>query len=146
MRFSAAPAILTTAVPILLMAAATAAEAKCHRFAFAVNDFGQEGPSDDAKELLDQYIAEWAADRGIKKYTVGKKHVACELFLNLIVFDEHTCTAAADVCWSGQGKWRTPAALPMARAGPHVSKAVAAPTVVPLGSKLSVPAEAEKSR
>src|SRR5690606_16565487 len=41
----------------------------------------------------------WAAEQGIEKYSVGKKDVSCELFLNLIVFDEHTCTATATVCW-----------------------------------------------
>jgi hypothetical protein len=96
-RFGATLAMLTTAVPILLLAAATPAEAHCRRFAFAVNDFGQKGPSKDAQELLGKYIAEWAADRGIKKYTVGS--------LNFILFDEHTCTAAADMCWSGQAPW-----------------------------------------
>ena len=40
-----------------------------------------------------------AADKGIKKYTVGKKSVDCKLFLDFIVFDEHTCKAEAPVCW-----------------------------------------------
>jgi hypothetical protein len=79
--------------------AASPSEAKCTRLAFSVNDYGKDGPTKDAKSLLDKYIANWTAERGIKKYTVGKKDVSCELFLNLIVFDEHTCKAAATVCW-----------------------------------------------
>ena len=51
--------------------------------------------------MLDKYIAKWTADRGIKKYTVGKKDVSCKLFLDFIVFDEHDCTATASVCWDG---------------------------------------------
>jgi hypothetical protein len=45
------------------------------------------------------YIANWTKSKGIKTYTVGKKEVSCELFLNLIVVDEHTCKASALVCW-----------------------------------------------
>ncbi|MFM9768079.1 hypothetical protein, partial [Streptomyces scabiei] len=37
----------------------------------------------------------------IAKYNTGPKEVKCELFLNFIVFDEHTCTAEATVCWDG---------------------------------------------
>ena len=76
------------------------AAAKCTRLAFSVNDYGKEGPTRDAKELLDKHIAKWTAERGIKNYTVGKKDVSCELFLDFIVFDEHTCKAEATVCWS----------------------------------------------
>ena len=56
---------------------------------------------ENAERVRDFYmgVAGWTAERGIKKYTVGKKDVTCELFLNLIVFDEHTCKAAATVCW-----------------------------------------------
>ena len=32
---------------------------------------------------------------------MGKKDVSCELFLDFIVFDEHTCKASALVCWPG---------------------------------------------
>jgi hypothetical protein len=90
-----------TAVAVLAAAAFTAssAEARCTRLAFSVNDYGKDGPSRDAKDLLDKYIAKWTRSRGITKYTVGKKDVSCELFLNMIVFDEHTCKASALVCW-----------------------------------------------
>src|SRR5262245_24558875 len=77
------------------------AEAGCKRMGFLVNDYGKDGPTRDAQEGLDKHIAQWAAEQGIEKYTVGKKDVSCELFLNLIVVDEHTCTASATVCWGG---------------------------------------------
>ncbi len=40
-------------------------------------------------------------ERGVSDFHTGKKSVSCELFLNFIVFDEHTCTAEATVCWGG---------------------------------------------
>ena len=79
--------------------AAAPAAAKCQRLAYSVNDYGKEGPTNDAKKLLDTYIANWTKEKGIAKYTVGKKDVKCDLFLNFIVFDEHTCQASALVCW-----------------------------------------------
>src|SRR3989337_659610 len=77
------------------------AHAECKRMGFTVNDYGKDGPTKDAKELLDKTIAKAMSDRGVKTYTTGKKDVKCELFLNFIVFDEHTCTAEATVCWNG---------------------------------------------
>ncbi len=91
------PALAMAAV--LTFAAALPAEAKCTRLGFSVNDYGKEGPTNDAKKLLDKYIASWTAERGITKYRTGKKEVTCKLFLDFIVFDEHTCRAEADVCW-----------------------------------------------
>jgi hypothetical protein len=81
------------------MLAASDAEARCTRLAFSVNDYGKDGPARDAQSLLDKYIADWTKSKGIASYTVGKKDVSCELFLNLIVVDEHTCKASALVCW-----------------------------------------------
>ncbi len=71
------------------------------RFSFLVNDYGKDGPTKDAKDLLDKYIAEWMKGQNISKWTVGKKEVKCELFLDFVVFDEHTCTAMASACWDG---------------------------------------------
>jgi hypothetical protein len=85
----------------VLAALAMPAAAACKKFAFEVNDYGKDGPTRDAKSLLDKHIAEWAKQQGIKNYTVGKKDVTCELFLNLLVVDEHTCRAVATVCWQG---------------------------------------------
>ena len=78
---------------------ANEAHAKCTRLAFSVNDYGKEGPAKDAKRLLDDYIAKWTSERGISGYRTGKKKVTCELFIDLIVFDEYTCKAEASVCW-----------------------------------------------
>lgn len=77
------------------------ASAACTRLAFSVNDYGKDGPTKDAKNLLDKYVAKWTADRNIKGYNMGPKEVTCELFLDFIVFDEYTCRAAATVCWNG---------------------------------------------
>ena len=80
-----------------------------------MNDYGKDGPTKDAKSLLDKHIAEWTKANGIKGYTVGKKDVSCELFLDFIVFDEHTCKASALVCWPGPDP-TAPAAAPAAAA------------------------------
>jgi len=85
--------------------------ARCTTLAFSVNDYGKDGPTKDAKDLLDKYIAKWTKDNNVTNYTVGKKDVSCELFLNFIVFDEHTCKASAQVCWPGEGG-PAPAASP----------------------------------
>lgn len=86
---------------LVSIASTHAAQAACTRLAFSVNDYGKEGPTRDAKQLLDKYIKKWTSERGIKSYTTGPKSVKCELFLNFIVFDEHTCEASASVCWGG---------------------------------------------
>lgn len=95
LKLTAAIAAIGTAVVMTVAPAA----AKCTRLGFSVNDYGKDGPTKDAKELLDKYIAKWAAERKIAKYTTGKKDVKCDLFLNFIVFDEHTCRAEATVCF-----------------------------------------------
>ena len=86
---------------IAIVGLSVPANAACTRLGFSVNDYGKEGPTKDAMNLLDKHIEKWTTERGIKKYKVGKKDVTCELFLDFIVFDEHTCKAEADVCWSG---------------------------------------------
>lgn len=94
---------LTCAAAAALSLAITVdtASAACTKLGFSVNDYGKDGPTKDAKSLLDKYIAKWAAEHSIPKYTTGKKDVTCELFLNFILFDEHTCKAEATVCWDG---------------------------------------------
>lgn len=120
MRSITTSILLGAAVAAGVCLGATAADAKCERFSYLVNDYGKEGPTRDAKNLLDKHIVKWAAEKGIKNYTVGKKHVKCELFLNFIVFDEHTCTATAQVCW-GDGVPDAPAS-PAAKPAPAVKK------------------------
>jgi hypothetical protein len=91
---------LVSAVAGLALAlAASPAIADCDTLAFEVNDYGKEGPTRDALALLDKHIVATMERRGIKKYRVGAKSVDCKLFLDFIVFDEHTCTAKAPVCW-----------------------------------------------
>ncbi len=91
---------LVTVAAISFLSASTAF-AECKRFGFTVNDYGKDGPTKDAKDLLDKHIAGKMAERGVTTYQTGKKDVKCELFLDFIVFDEHTCTAEATVCWGG---------------------------------------------
>lgn len=80
-------------------AASSKTSGRCTRLAFEVNDWGKDGPTNDAKALLDKHVATWAAGKGIKKYTIGKKTVNCRLFLDFGFADEHTCRAEAPVCW-----------------------------------------------
>ena len=95
--------VLAAAAAALTISSAVAniASAACTRLAFTVNDYGKVGPTNDAKNLLDKYIAKWTADRKISGYNTGPKAVSCELFLDVIVFDEYTCKAEATVCWNG---------------------------------------------
>jgi hypothetical protein len=125
---SAVTAIAVAAAALCL--GATAADAKCQKLSFLVNDYGKDGPTKDAKNLLDKYIVDWTKEKGIATYTVGKKDVSCELFLNLIVFDEHTCKAAATVCWPDG-------------AGAPAKKAEAGKAAAPIATG-TVPAAAQK--
>jgi hypothetical protein len=95
----AKPSLALTSVLLALAALSSPADAACKKFGFTVNDYGKEGPTNDAKNLLDKHITEWAAQNGVSAYQTGKKSVSCELFLDVILFDEHTCTASATVCW-----------------------------------------------
>ena len=99
--------VSTPKIPLLILAcaaailpSATSAKPECTKLAASVNDYGKDGPTRDAKALLDRYISRWAKEKVIKAYKTGKKDVTCELFLDLIVFDEHTCQATAEVCWT----------------------------------------------
>ena len=109
------------AVALIAAVAATPASATCTRLAFSVNDYGKDGPTKDAKGLLDKYVSKWAVEHGIKKFVTGKKDVSCEMFLNFILFDEHTCKASASVCWDG----------PAVPGMPNVKDPVAADAKVP---------------
>ena len=71
----------------------------CTRLGSSVNDYGKAGPAADAKKLLDVHAAKWAAEHGVKHYTLGKKTVKCELFLDFGLFDEYTCDAQANLCY-----------------------------------------------
>ena len=138
-------AVTAATVAAFSIGTGTAAFAACTKLAFSVNDYGKDGPTKDALSLLDKYAAKWTAERGIKKYSVGKKDVSCELFLNFIVFDEHTCTASATVCWDGPGVAGAGAQEPT----PIVNKAssaapagrAAAPATAPAG-RAAAPAPA----
>jgi hypothetical protein len=89
------------AAAVLVVCATADAQAACQKLGFSVNDYGKEGPANDAKKLLDKYIAEWTANNGIKNYRTGKKTVTCELFIDLGFFDEYTCKAVATFCCDG---------------------------------------------
>jgi len=114
-------AALAAAAFTTIAVAAQPAEARCTTLAFSVNDYGKDGPTKDAQALLDKYIAKWTKENNVTNYSVGKKDVSCELFLNFIVFDEHTCKATALVCWPGEGgppATATPAAAPASKSMP----------------------------
>ncbi len=146
-KFASSLAVYAAATA-LLGAAALPASAACTRLGFSVNDYGKEGPTNDAKKLLDGYIAKWAGEHKIAKYNTGPKAVTCELFLNFIVFDEHTCKAEATVCWDGPAvPGTTSAEATDASAPKSVLKKVAAPVlpVNPKAAVAAVPAEPAKS-
>lgn len=113
------------------------ADAKCTRLAFSVNDYGKEGPTNDAKAMLDKYIAKWTADRGITGYTTGPKKVTCELYLDLLLFDEHTCKAEASVCWADAS---VPGETPPLADGSSVSPPAAAQPAEQTAAKPAEPA------
>ncbi len=104
MRALTATSLTSIAAAAAMLFAAGTAEAACKKMGFLVNDYGKDGPTKDAQDLLVKHVAEWAAENGIKDYTIGKKDVKCELYLDVILFDEHTCTASANVCWDEPGK------------------------------------------
>jgi hypothetical protein len=101
---TAADPATTATLPAAAAKPKKKAKGTCVTLGFEVNDYGKEGPTRDAKALLDAYVVKWAAANSIKKYKMGEKTVDCKLFLDFGVFDEHTCTASADVCWQGAPK------------------------------------------
>jgi hypothetical protein len=139
MRLRASISALCTFTAAVM--AADAASAACTRLAFSVNDYGKDGPTKDAKDLLDKYIAKWTSERGIKKYNTGKKDVSCELYLDVGVFDEHTCKAAATVCWEGAA----PAGVTAAGAAGAAPKAKATSTPKPAAAAKAAAAPAPAS-
>ena len=125
MRLRASISAIAAVLSVTMIA--DVASAACTRLSFSVNDYGKDGPTKDAKDLLDKYIAKTMAERGIKTYRVGKKDVTCELFLDFGFFDEHTCKAAAVVCWGdstpGAAKEATAPAAPAGGAAPAKAEA-----------------------
>lgn len=87
---------LLTAITVVTT---TQAEARCKRFGFTVNDYGKEGPTNDAKNELDKFIAGWMNKNNIKHYRKTPKKVSCKLFLDVGLFDEYTCRADTTACW-----------------------------------------------
>ena len=142
MTSRAAVFAITTALALSLFA--DAATAACTRLGFSVNDYGKDGPTKDAKDLLDKYVAKWAAERGIKKYTIGKKEVKCELFLDVILFDEHTCRAEAPVCFEGKVPADVVAAAKAAPGAKPKATAKAVKTSAPVATG-SIPAARPKA-
>ena len=57
--------------------AAAPVKTECKTFGFTVNDYGKKGPTEDAKNLLDKYVADFAQEHGIEDYKVGEKTVSC---------------------------------------------------------------------
>jgi hypothetical protein len=101
MRFSVNFVAAFCLAATFAVATTVSANAECKRYGFTVNDYGKDGPTKDAKDLLDKLISSKMTERGVSDFHTGAKSVSCELFLNFIVFDEHTCTAEATVCWGG---------------------------------------------
>lgn len=128
----------TAALALLVAGLASPASAVCTRLGFTVNDYGKEGPTRDAKMLLDKYIAKWAAEKGIKNFKTGPKTVKCELFLDFGVFDEHTCRAESSVCWDGPAVPGMPSATPQ---NANADDALAPAPAKPKAAAKAAPAE-----
>ncbi len=133
--------IFTAAAGLALVLAASPALADCDTLAFEVNDYGKEGPTRDALALLDKHIVNSMAKRGVKDYRVGEKTVKCELFLDFIVFDEHTCTAQAPVCW-GKDIRKIKAAKPTTAKATNPKAAPPKAGATTTGSTKATPAKA----
>ena len=103
MRCSAIIFLLVSLAAGASTSAASPAKTECRTFGFSVNDYGKKGPTEDAKKLLDEYVADYANKNGIKGYKTGEKTVSCKLFLDFGFFDEHMCKAEAQVCWPAKG-------------------------------------------
>ena len=142
MRLMSSLATAAAMAAVLTLGSISPSEAACRKMGFLVNDYGKDGPTKDAQSLLDKDIAKWAGEKGIAKYDVSKRDVTCELFLNFIVFDEHTCTASATVCWDEKAIGKpaaTTAAVKDAKAAP-TGTAAAAPEKAPAAAAEAKPA------
>lgn len=126
--------ILAASALTALVSAITAmpASAACTRLSFTVNDYGKDGPTKDAKALLDTYIVKNMAERGVTKYNVGPKTVKCELFLDVILFDEHTCRAEASVCWDGAASPKSTTAAAGGNGAAPAAQPASKPAVKPV--------------
>ena len=136
LKYLAASAVVAACAGLL----AAPASAACTRLAFSVNDYGKEGPTKDAKDLLDKYIAKKMAERGVTDYKTGPKAVTCELFLDVILFDEHTCKAEATVCWGGSSPSPAASSASAPEAKPAKKDATAAAPVAVSGDEAAKPA------
>ena len=63
MRLRHASAVTAAVAAAAVFLGATAADAKCQKLSFLINDYGKDGPTKDAKNLLDKYIVD-IDDRG----------------------------------------------------------------------------------
>jgi hypothetical protein len=103
MRMTSAALVIAAGAALLAIgitsASAGEAASGCRVRGFLVNDFGKDEPARDAEKLLDKDIATWAKANGIGSYKVGPKKTTCELYIDVGLFHEYTCTAKARVCW-----------------------------------------------
>jgi hypothetical protein len=99
--------LLAAASIVTLTATVAPASATCRKMGFIVNDFGLDGPTADAKRLLDRDIAAFVASQGITNHTVTNRDVKCEVYIAIL--DEHTCKATASVCWDEKNPNAKPA-------------------------------------
>ncbi len=103
MRLRLFTAALSGTIVLSILFTPVPALAVCKKLGFTVNHYGKDGPTEDAKRLLDGYLASWTKERGIKKFrTKGEKTVSCYKFLDLGFFDEWTCKAVQEICFRGK--------------------------------------------
>ena len=98
MRWSAIIVLSASLTASASTLAAAPVKTECKTFGFSVNDYGKKGPTEDAKKLLDKYVADFAQKHRIENYKTGEKTVSCKLFLDFGFFDEHMCKAVTILC------------------------------------------------
>ena len=63
--------LAVASVLVSALAATAPAEAACKRFGFTVNDYGKDGPTRDAQNLLDKFhITSWSDMRDLSNVIV----------------------------------------------------------------------------